>query len=156
MATALDWNVYQQAAYSYAIYEDNRYPALALIEECGELCGKFAKSIRGDKELDKKAALSEIGDILWNIAAIHTESALPFPNRHSETLGFELGDMDTVDIVYVAVGELFRYRDATGLQALDAVAKRLGSSSEECAFHNLAKLQDRKERDEIRGEGDER
>lgn len=44
------------------------YPFLALSEETGEVCGKLAKSLRGDKELQILAVAKELGDVLWNLS----------------------------------------------------------------------------------------
>lgn len=52
------------------------YPALALAEESGELCGKLAKALRdngGHITPEKKLEISkEAGDVLWELAEICT------------------------------------------------------------------------------------
>lgn len=58
------------------------YPAMALAEEAGEVAGKFAKFLR--KQDFSNAALDtlrsdvakELGDVLWQVAAIATELRL--------------------------------------------------------------------------------
>lgn len=87
------------------------YPALALSEETGEVLGKIAKYVRKkDFSYDTYSALKEqvkleLGDVLWQMAALATE--------------FEL-DLDDI------------------------------------AEANLTKLEDRKARDVIVGNGDDR
>ena len=49
------------------------YPALLLTEEAGEVAGKLAKTVRGDKGLDKKEIEKELGDCLWAIAVLAHE-----------------------------------------------------------------------------------
>lgn len=77
-------SVYQKKAYEYAVYpKDSMYPVMALSEEQGELSGKIAKAVRKgqiktlqDIEAGSdlhKAIAKELGDVLWNVAAIATE-----------------------------------------------------------------------------------
>lgn len=67
---------YQIAADEFSAYPDteigNMYPIFALAEEAGEVVGKFAKAIRKGVEVDKEAVSKELGDVLWNVAAIAT------------------------------------------------------------------------------------
>lgn len=80
------------------------YMALGLASEAGEVAGKVKKLIR-DGHLDKRAALKELGDVLWYVAGC------------AEQLGYDL---------------------------------------ESVARVNLLKLEDRRQRDAISGEGDDR
>lgn len=105
-------NDYQAAAKQFACYHNHDaeedvaiYPFLALSEEIGEVNGKIAKSLRGDRELDLASIAKELGDVLWN---------------------------------------------------LSECARQIGCSLEAIAQDNLSKLQDRKDRDVIKGDGDNR
>lgn len=68
---------YQRQALKTAIYPDQYrilYPALALAEEAGEVCGKIAKVLR-DKDGqfnadDRQQIRKELGDVLWDMAAL--------------------------------------------------------------------------------------
>lgn len=58
------------------------YPAMALAEEAGEVSGKFAKFLR-KKDFSNEAyetlrsdVTKELGDVLWQVAAIATELRL--------------------------------------------------------------------------------
>ena len=152
-----DWAAYQKEAYTFALYENTDYPALAVLEEMGELCGKYAKSLRGDKELDETGVLLEIGDILWNLAALASDQALPFtvPSIKSDD------DQDPLDrplheLAALSVSSFLNNNQSKCILTLHWIAKGLGSSLEDCAELNLKKLRDRRDRNKIKGEGDYR
>ena len=105
---------YQEIAHSYSLNASVKgdgliYPALGLVEEAGEVIGKFKKLYRDkngaiDDEF-KEAVKKELSDCIWYLAEICTK------------LGIKLSDV---------------------------------------ADTNIAKILDRKSRDKIHGEGDER
>ncbi len=73
----MDFNEYQNKAKQFAIYkEDYRliYPSLGRASEAGEVCGKVKKILRDFDGYvypeDKEQLKSEIGDVLWYIAAL--------------------------------------------------------------------------------------
>lgn len=68
-------NDYQDQAVKTAIYKHPViYPALGLANEAGEVLGKIKKVLRdndGDFTAEKREEIgSEIGDVLWYIAAL--------------------------------------------------------------------------------------
>ena len=74
-----EFREYQQRAYGYARYRSSHYPYIALGEECGEVQGLVAKSLRKHGNLSgvpKDLMAKELGDVLWNVAAIATEMSL--------------------------------------------------------------------------------
>lgn len=101
----MNMNDYSRRAMTFAKYQNEWYPFFALCEEVGELHGKIAKELRGDKYIPKEEKLKELGDILWQ---------------------------------------------------LNACCIQMGSTLEEVAEINLAKLEDRAERGVLKGEGDNR
>jgi NTP pyrophosphatase (non-canonical NTP hydrolase) len=64
---------------------DYTYPVMGLVEEAGEVSGKFAKAVRDDSghiSDDRKQAIKkELGDVCWFIAELST------------LMGFELEDV---------------------------------------------------------------
>jgi NTP pyrophosphatase (non-canonical NTP hydrolase) len=66
-------NEYQQTAMVTAVYPKTGqnalfYTALGLASEAGEYAGKLKKLMR-DAEFSRQDAVSELGDVLWYIAA---------------------------------------------------------------------------------------
>ena len=72
----LDFNEYQTAAMTFALYKSPLYPILGLAEEAGEVTSLFAKSLRGDNHVDETKLAKELGDVLWMVAAIAAEHDL--------------------------------------------------------------------------------
>lgn len=70
----MDFKDYQQQAHKTASYPQDKamsYLVSGLGSEAGEVMGKYAKFLRGDKQtLNKKELLDEIGDVLWFVAEI--------------------------------------------------------------------------------------
>lgn len=55
---------------------DYTYPALGLVEEAGEVAGKYAKAVRdcnGTIDSDRKELIKkELGDVMWFVAELST------------------------------------------------------------------------------------
>lgn len=70
---------YEKTVLEFAVYpgqgtdEGINYTLIALAGEVGELLNKWKKHLRGDREFDRQAALYELGDIQWYIAAAARE-----------------------------------------------------------------------------------
>lgn len=56
------------------------YPALGLVEEAGEVAGKYAKAVRdcnGNIDGERREAIKkELGDVMWFIAELSTQLGL--------------------------------------------------------------------------------
>lgn len=90
----MNLNDYQKAALATAVYPRNGnnalvYTALGLASEAGEYAGKVKKLIR-DAEFSREAALAELGDVLWYVAAA------------ADALGVDLRDVADANIVKLA------------------------------------------------------
>jgi NTP pyrophosphatase (non-canonical NTP hydrolase) len=82
----MEFSTYQQRAAETAIYPRNEeglqllYCALGLAGEAGEVANKVKKIIRDDggqlTEDRRNQLLSELGDVLWYVAALATECQL--------------------------------------------------------------------------------
>jgi len=90
-----DINNYQRNALATAVYPESGqvgglvYTALGLVGESGEIANKVKKILRGDKELTfetKEAIASELGDVLWYVAAAADE------------LGYFLSDIAQINL----------------------------------------------------------
>lgn len=88
---------YQARAREFALYHNHDsedialYPFLALSEETGEVNGKLAKSLRGDKELENYDVAKELGDVLWNLSEC------------ARQVGWRLSDIAELNIIKLEV-----------------------------------------------------
>lgn len=125
-------NDYQREAHKFASYGGNSmYPILGLAEEAGEVCGKVAKFIR------KNNGFIPIDADFERILAkgILTEEETKVNHKFREDLSKELGDV---------------------LWMVAEVATVFGMNLCDIMEENIAKLEDRKKRGVIVGEGDNR
>lgn len=86
----MNMNEYQRAAMATAVYPRNKqtaltYTALGLASEAGEYAGKVKKLLR-DAEWNSDAAMLELSDCLWYIAAC------------ADVLGIDLADVAQANI----------------------------------------------------------
>jgi NTP pyrophosphatase (non-canonical NTP hydrolase) len=74
----MDFNDYQKLAQQTAIYTDPMYLVTSLMIEAAEASDLFVKLLlRGDDvEIDKVKVVSELGDVLWNLANMAADQGL--------------------------------------------------------------------------------
>lgn len=121
-------DIYQEKAHSFALHNNPMYPALGLAEEAGEVCGKIAKFIRKHDGHEPLPCGKFFED----------EHPSEWNSDNSDFLrGLqkELGDV---------------------MWMVAEICSVYGFSLEEILENNIAKLEDRKNRNVIVGEGDNR
>jgi len=72
----MDFSEYQEKATRTVSYPKSQavfYPTLGLSGEAGEVANKVKKVMRGDSEASFDGVASELGDVLWYLAAIATD-----------------------------------------------------------------------------------
>ena len=103
----MDFDTYQQLAMRTAVYPHRgsnlAYPALGLNGEAGEVAEKVKKILR-DKdglldEESRQAIKKELGDVLWYIAAMCTETGLSMAEV-AETNIAKLHDRQQRDVIH--------------------------------------------------------
>ena len=90
----MNFDEYQTKARSAAVYPDIdnnlTYPVLGLAGEAGEVANKVKKIYRDRggviSESDRSVLCSELGDVLWYVAAIASELQLPLGTVVSQNL----------------------------------------------------------------------
>lgn len=119
---------YQKKVHSFAVYGNNQmYPLLGLCEESGEVQGKVAKFIRKHDGKVPLTASSAVQDVMDDWNADNA--------KLHEELQFELGDC---------------------LWMIAEICNVYGFDMEKVMDRNIAKLEDRKNRNVIVGSGDHR
>lgn len=83
------FNHYQELANSTAIYPAEytvTYPILGLIGEVGEFANKHKKVLRDNAIFTHEDMVSELGDILWYLAAIASDCNISLGEIASENI----------------------------------------------------------------------
>lgn len=177
------FDTYQEktnATVEYPKENAKEYLLTGLISEVGELFGKVAKDLRGDKIKGFNELIrGELGDICWFIA----QGALIYSFKYSKAMGindieaFERRvikvDRNTIKRYYSALAtlssefymaEVTNAINATFVQrviyqmttVLAVIAKFYDTSLKELMNENIKKLSSRKRRGKIKGSGDKR
>lgn len=119
---------YQTMAHSFAMHNNPMYPALGLAEEAGEVLGKIAKFIRKHDGYNPLPCGKFFGDE-------HPSEWNSDNSDFLKDLQKELGDV---------------------MWMVAEICSVYGFALEEILENNIAKLEDRKNRNVIVGEGDNR
>lgn len=158
------------------------YPALGIINEIGEFVGKVKKQIRGDKVMAADDLLSELADVLWYTARTADDAGISLPSvvhvmlDEESQIAMDDPNFGVVSAIILSqfggdVGSVLEDAGIKGsnvntealrqvcngvLAAIAISAKSLGSSVEDLIDRSVAKLEDRKARGVIKGDGDNR
>ncbi len=83
----MDINNYQNWAMTFRMdTADEEYALLNLAAEVGELLSLYAKARRDGTKLDKSLVQKELGDILWQVAAVASDNYMSLSNVANENL----------------------------------------------------------------------
>lgn len=153
---------YEIEAVKFATYLDPMYLYWGLRGEAGEIQGKFAKRLRGDKiENFQQALVLECGDCLWHMALMCHDLDLQISDFYSSQKA-KLSPEKAADLMYRAaayISQSFADRNLDPVTiniSLHYLESICGEKIETIAKSNIEKLSDRKARDMIRGDGDYR
>ena len=144
------------------------YFQIGIVEEAGEFCGKIKRVFRRDITIDESGILiaTELGDALWNIALL-----AKIRQTNVECLGLNkhlvypyrplLSHIIPIALQISTEANLFRIASTRSqleplLRQMEKLANAIGYSMHHIAIINRGKLDDRKERGQIQGEGDDR
>jgi len=67
---------YSKLAREFNVVDEERRESHALcglVEEVGELMGKYKRALRGDGELDMEGLKKELGDIIWFVSDLSVQ-----------------------------------------------------------------------------------
>lgn len=181
----MNFNEYQEKARSTAIYpnigSNITYPALGLAGETGELLSKIVKEkhiLNNEHRLD---LLKEAGDVLWYVANLASEIQVSLEDvvkNLKATVEFQQS-CEGASIYAVCLASVICektkkvLRDKNGivddayvsivsenlaiiLSLIDQIAQKLNSSISEVMEQNIEKLFSRKQRNVLKGDGDNR
>ena len=162
----MDFRQYQTKALTFAQPEclNNNYLTLGLIGEIGEVAEKIKKVIRDEKGVftkEKKESIKkELGDVFWYFSMLcyvnKVEHELANREEKIDFSKFDLGSMvlilTTVACDFLTIklqGNTFNY-------VINDICGKLGFTIQDVMHTNIRKLNDRKLRGKIGGNGDDR
>lgn len=86
MINVTTFALYEEEAKKTATYKDSDYLPLGLTEEVGELVHEYARCKRKGVDMDTKALMSEVGDVLWVLSQIAREHDFTLAAAASDNL----------------------------------------------------------------------
>ena len=137
------------------------YMRLGLISEVGEVAGQVKRIIRDDggvlTDERREKLLDELGDVLWYWAQMHDVSGRSLIDVWKGFPGWSGWDTSAVMSLILVAERSAAGRDWACVEVMaGATATMLGSTLEEVAVRNVAKLSGRVAAGTIHGEGDDR
>ncbi|MCP4365405.1 MAG: hypothetical protein GY800_08935 [Planctomycetes bacterium] len=148
--------------------ENSFYLTMLMLEEVGELAGKFAKRKRGDDGLNgiqfNRLVLHELGDIAWGLveyahifgidldgSCFHMSEYQVMSKRNIDRQIIDLSS-HVLDFIKSPVHDTLD----NAIGSIACIANEYDISIQEVLAMNIKKLSSRKERGVIGGDGDER
>lgn len=163
---------YRENMWQFALYPNSGnnplYPDLGLLSEVGELAGEAKRVIRDDNEVltpeRREKMIDELGDIMWYLAAIsHEKKSEEFLTTFESVIQNEKTNkpQDINDFLksISSLPENLYGQNADNQKfysELNGLIKYLNTTLEEVLTRNLNKLQSRKDRNKIQGQGGNR
>lgn len=163
---------YIEQMWQFALYPNSGnnmlYPELGLLSEVGELAGEAKRVIRDDNGVltteRREKMIDELGDIMWYLAAVsHEKKSEEFmttfesviQNENTNNPGAPQDINDFLKSISSLPETLYGQSadDQKFCSELNGLIKYLNTTLEEVLTRNLNKLQSRKERNKIQGEG---
>lgn len=144
------------------------YFDLGLIEEVGEVSGKFAKFVRRVDDTDfnqltdadKKEIAKELGDVCW-FTAMHIKypKSVSAENTFRACKNVNADDLKHVRQIFRSMSQLSCNSDLECMSMfyqISILGSIIGYTLDDIMQMNIDKLTDRKKRGVIKGEGDNR
>ena len=170
---------YQLKAETFVVFNHPYYPAASLMIETAEFIDLFTKPLlRGDDRPSnfQEKAISEAGDILWNLAVLLKRNNIHLSEIEKKAVRHYFITADHyayyADLMYIAVKLAKKFNKTincasfstksssikkTAIMFLSAFISALDENDltlEEVAKTNIAKLENRKAKGVIKGSGD--
>ena len=153
------WNDYASKADGFMFDAGSHsveYNGLAVLEEIGELAGKFAKAVRGDAPLAEWDVLQEVGDIIFNVSVRNARKGFkPFTSLDVNPVNGSIASV-LRDLSNRCEEGGARWNVEPPLKFVLEGWGPSGATLESAATANLYKLESRKRRGVIKGNGDHR
>lgn len=154
-------NEYQKLAAEFRRYNSPEYLVWAIKAEAGELNGVFARIYRGDDGNHEEDLIKEAGDVLWVMSMMYEEIGKPIHEQYGKrtTNANQEKAADWLFRLSPFISEQFSRNNVdeiTTQVALRYLEIASNSDISVIAEKNIEKLASRRDRNLIKGKGDNR
>jgi NTP pyrophosphatase (non-canonical NTP hydrolase) len=152
---------YVETLQQFIVYPPEKaqeYLECLLFSEIGEVVGVHAKYVRGDFDETeyKKRLIGELGDVLFAGSLLFDKYYFGAWVEKVYRYRIKSPLEEARDALYYFIANAGRWSASEVALFISNLAKSIGITIEELREANVKKLQSRKERGKIRGDGDER